>query len=132
MLDANRDEMNRERHGVDGNAERKLLAVKWLHTLVWAFFVSCIVSMPILGSKGHFRAAGIVSGLVLLECVVLVANGWRCPMTDWASRYTEDREANFDIFLPRWLAVWNKTIFSILFVLNGILIGLEYYWTRVR
>jgi hypothetical protein len=132
MLDANRDEMNRERSGVDGNAERKLLAVKWLHTLVWAFFVSCIVSMPILGSKGHFRLAGLAFGIVMLECFVLAANGWRCPMTDWASCYTEDREANFDIFLPRWLAVWNKTIFSILFILNGILVGLEYYRVRVR
>jgi hypothetical protein len=132
MLDANRDEMNRERRGVDGNAERKLLAVKCLHTLVWAFFVSCIVSMPILGAKGQFRLAGVVFGIVMLECFVLVANGWRCPMTDWAAQYTEDREANFDIFLPRWLAVWNKTIFSILFILNGILICMEYYWARVR
>jgi hypothetical protein len=38
--------------------------------------------------------------LVIGETVVLVLNGWRCPFTGVAARYTDDRRDNFDIFLP--------------------------------
>ena len=31
-------------------------------------------------------------------------------------RYTDDRRVNFDIFLPVWLARYNKLIFGALFV----------------
>jgi hypothetical protein len=113
-------------------ARKKLLAVKWLHTMVWAFFAACIVSLPVLGAAGYFRAAGIVFGIVMAECVVLVVNGWRCPLTDVAKRYTAEREENFDIFLPRWLAKWNKTIFGILFIVNVIWVLAEYGWMRGR
>jgi len=57
----------------------------------------------------------------LLECAVLAANRWRCPLADWAALSTKDRSPNIDIFLPRWLAEHNKTIFGILFVLNGLI-----------
>jgi hypothetical protein len=39
---------------------------------------------------------------------VLWLNGWRCPLTDVAARYTDDRRANFDIYLPEWLARYNE------------------------
>ena len=32
-----------------------------------------------------------------------------------AARYTEDRADNFDIYLPLWLARYNKEIFGSLF-----------------
>ena len=34
---------------------------------------------------------------------MLVVNRWRCPLTSAAERYTTDRRANFDIYLPEWL-----------------------------
>ena len=40
----------------------------------------------------------------------------RCPLTDLAARYTDDRRANFDIYLPLWLAANNKRIFGSVFV----------------
>jgi len=48
--------------------------------------------------------------------LVLVVNRMTCPLTDVASRYTDDRRANFDIYLPEWLARHNKTIFGSLYV----------------
>ena len=39
-------------------------------------------------------------------------------MTDLAAKYTADRSPNFDIYMPNWLAVHNKTIFSALFLVN--------------
>ena len=42
--------------------------------------------------------------------------------TDLAARYTEDRAANFDIYLPEWLARNNKAIFGTLFAVNELIV----------
>jgi len=47
---------------------------------------------------------------------VLLANRLRCPLTNIAARYTDDRRDNFDIYLPLWVARYNKHIFGTLFV----------------
>lgn len=41
---------------------------------------------------------------ILVEGVVLVANGWVCPLRTWAERLGAERGSVTDIFLPRWLA----------------------------
>jgi hypothetical protein len=51
-----------------------------------------------------------------MECLVLLVNRMRCPLTGVAARYTADRRDNFDIYLPLWLARYNKHIFGSLFV----------------
>lgn len=40
-----------------------------------------------------------------------------------AARYTGDRNDNFDIYLPLWLARYNKPIFGTLFVV-GVAVAL--------
>lgn len=97
-----------------------LLAIKVLHTAIWLVFVGCIVAIPLLGYAGSFRAAAWLVGIVMLEVLVLVFNRRRCPLTDIAARYTEDRRDNFDIFLPLWLARHNKSVFGTLFVLGTL------------
>ena len=93
-----------------------LKLIKAVHTIVWAFFAGCIVWLPVLAWQRAYGWAILVIGLVLVEVAVLAVNGVRCPLTDLAARYTDDRRANFDIFLPVWLARYNKLIFGILFV----------------
>lgn len=66
-------------------------------------------------SRGRFGWATGLSGVVLMECTVLAANGGRCPLTDIARHYSNDQRPNFDIYLPRWLARYNKWIFGVLF-----------------
>jgi uncharacterized membrane protein len=95
-----------------------LRVVKVVHTIVWAFFASCVVGILVAAWRGHVGAATILTGLVAFEVVVLLANRWRCPLTDVASRYTSDRQDNFDIYLPMWLARYNKHIFGTLYVLG--------------
>jgi hypothetical protein len=63
----------------------------------------------------RFRWAAILTGLVLLECGVLAVNGGRCPLSDLAQRFTDSHANNFDIYLPNWLAQYNKAIFGVLF-----------------
>jgi len=92
-----------------------LRAIRFFHTLLWVFFVACILLIPLFASRGEFGSAFALAGIVLVEAAVLVLNGWRCPLTDVAARYTDDRRDNFDICLPLLLARYNKLIFGWLF-----------------
>lgn len=109
-------------------AEHALAVVKVVHTVVWAFFAACIFAVPTLAIAGCLRAAFVVSLVVLGEVVVLAANRMRCPLTDVAQRYTDDRRDNFDIYLPLWLARNNKRIFGMLFVAGEVV--LVWCWAR--
>lgn len=104
-----------DRSKMPSGRARKLIAVKLAHTLVWLFFVVCIVAVPIAAAFGRFLWAGVCAALVGMECAVLVLNRMRCPLTGVAARYTDDRAANFDIYLPEWLARHNQKIFGTLF-----------------
>jgi hypothetical protein len=95
-----------------GDDHRALLAVKVVHTIMWAFFVLCIAAIPLLTWRGELVSASWFAGIVLVEVLVIMLNRWRCPLTPLAARFTEDRRANFDIFLPEWLARHNKVIFG--------------------
>jgi hypothetical protein len=85
----------------------------------------CVVAIPIAGARHKFRWAAILTAPVLVECAVLALNRGRCPLTDLASRYTEERAHNFDIYLPLWLSLYTKAIFGSLFaVVEFYAIGL--------
>jgi len=100
--------------------EYALMAIKTLHTAIWALMVACILAIPWAAGARRFRLAAGLSAIVWLECGVLGMNRGRCPITDVAARHTSDREPNFDIFLPVWLARWNKEIFGTLFVMGEL------------
>jgi len=99
-----------------------LVGIKLLHTTIWLLFAACIVAIPYAGARRQFGLAAILTGLVLVECAVLAINRGRCPLTDVAGRYTEDRRDNFDIYLPLWLARRNKTIFGTLFAIGELFV----------
>ncbi|HEY6640968.1 hypothetical protein [Povalibacter sp.] len=96
--------------------EAKLRAIKAVHTLVWAVFAGSILAIPVFVLLGKLPIAWGLIGFVFLEVVVLIANRMRCPLTDVAGRYTPERQDNFDIYLPLWLARHNKEIFGGLYV----------------
>ena len=85
------------------------------HTAIWAFFVACILAIWVFALQARYGAAALMTGIVLIEVIVLSLNGWRCPLTAVAGRYTHDRRANFDIYLPVWIARNNKLIFGSLY-----------------
>ena len=74
-----------------------------------------------------FARVGVLAIIVLIEITILAANGLRRPLTGVAARYTDDRADNFDIYLPLWLARYNKLIFGRLFaaaLLSALLLWL--------
>jgi hypothetical protein len=99
-----------------------LAAIRLLHTAVWAVLAGCILALPVAAFTRHFHWALILTAIVVFEGGLLGANRGRCPLTSWAARFTENRAANFDIYLPNWLARNNKTIFGTLFVVNELIV----------
>lgn len=110
------------------HSESKLRAIKVIHTLIWAVFAGSIVAIPVFAAAGDTRIAWGLIGFVFLEVAVLLANRMRCPLTDVAGRYTSERQDNFDIYLPLWLARHNKEVFGGLY-LAGIVYTL---WVSVH
>jgi hypothetical protein len=102
------------------NPERVLRRIKLLHTVVWAGFAGSIVLIPAAALLGWWRLTFILIGIVSLECVVLVFNHMKCPLTGVAARYTDNRQDNFDIYLPLWLARYNKHVFGTLYLVGVV------------
>ncbi len=98
-----------------------LVAIKLGHTLMWAFFVGCILAIPVMSLLGHHIAAAWLIALVAIEVAVLAINNWHCPLTPMAARFTADRAPNFDIYLPKALAADSKFIFGALYAAAIIL-----------
>ena len=105
------------------NDKTKLLWIKIVHTVIWVIFAASIFYILFAGIFNRVAVLVWVSiGLVILEFIILLICKWRCPLTIIAGRYTDNRSVGFDIFLPAWLAKYNKTIFSILFLVGVALV----------
>lgn len=98
---------------------QKLLCIKIVHTAVWVFYVFIIGYILYAGisDKIDFYVFAAI-GLVVAEGVILLIFKWKCPLTVLAYKYTDNRDAAFDIFLPKWLAKNNKTICTTLSVIG--------------
>lgn len=104
----------------------KLFFIKFLHTLIWAFMASCVLFILSAGIFGFINQYVYIAILaIIFEGIVLLIFKWNCPLTIIAQNYTQNREDNFDIFLPRLLVKHNKVIFTTLFIIGLILISLR-------
>ena len=101
----------------------RLIAIKLLHTAVWVFFnVVIFYLMYAVITDSIDRWFWIGLGLVGVEVVVLLVFRMACPLTVVARRYSTSQEPNFDIYLPAWIARYNKLIYGIIMV--GVIAGL--------
>ncbi|SDR59402.1 hypothetical protein SAMN05519103_06411 [Rhizobiales bacterium GAS113] len=100
-----------------------LTSIKVAHTIAWGFFVACIGAVWVFAWSGKLLHATLSIGIVSVEVIVLVLNGLHCPLTPIVARYTDNRRANFDIYLPEWLARHTKVIFGGLYA-GGIVFSL--------
>jgi hypothetical protein len=108
------------------DARSRLRVIKLVHTAIWTFFAAATIAIPFSAWLAAWRTTILLIALVSVECLVLVMNRLRCPLTGIAALYTDDRRDNFDIYLPAWLARHNKHVFGSLFV-AGLLVAL-YRW----
>lgn len=97
----------------------KLIIIKSIHTLIWFFFNVVIFYMLYAVVTNRIdQWLWIGYGFFILEGIILLVFKFFCPLTLLARRYSDSGKANFDIYLPEWLAKNNKLIYlSLLFVI---------------
>ena len=103
--------------------EKKLLTIKLVHTVIWAFFVFVIFYILVSGitdTVDVYTWIGIA--LILGEGLTLLIFRMFCPLTLIARKYSDSEKDNFDIFLPNWLAKHNKVIFTSIFMVALIIV----------
>ena len=100
-----------------------MVAIKLLHTLIWAVMAGATVYVLYSGVFNRITGCTWMAiGLILLEGLVLLWFKWTCPLTVVARRYSDSPKDNFDIYLPNWLARHNKLIFTSIYVLGLLLV----------
>ena len=94
----------------------KLTAIKTIHTLIWLAFnvILTYMAYAVIANRIN-KWVWIGIALVLLEGLVLLIFRGNCPLTLVARNYSDSTKNNFDIFLPNWLAKYNKIIYTIIF-----------------
>ena len=111
------------------NRTQKLLAIKLIHTLIWVFFVVVIFYVLYSGVYDKVNTyTWIGIGLVLVEGIVLLIFNKFCPLTLVARKYSDSEKDNFDIFLPNWLAKYNKLIFTTIFIIALLLVLIRIFF----
>ena len=82
-----------------------VVVIKAVHTLAWLSIESCVVYVLHAGWVGRTdRGVCLGSAVVAGESMVFAGNGFRCPLTELATRYGARRGSVTDIYLPSWFA----------------------------
>lgn len=90
-----------------------LIRIKTIHTAIWLFFNVVIFYLfyAVLANRID-KWVWIGLGLFVMEGIVLLLFKMMCPLTVMARKYSDSTKDNFDIFLPEWLARYNKLIYT--------------------
>jgi hypothetical protein len=105
------------------NDKQKLVTIKLIHTAIWVFFnvvIFYLLYAVLINRIDKWIWIGL--SLIFLEGVVLLIFKNICPVTLVARKYSSSDRDNFDIYLPEWLARYNKQIYSSIVVLIVIIL----------
>ncbi len=107
------------------NINLNLITIKIIHTTIWIFFnvVLFYMAYAVIVNKID-KLVWIGVALILLEGIVLLIFSKMCPLTIIARKYSGSTKNNFDIYLPNWLAKYNKLIYTTFFII--IVCGIVY------
>ncbi len=104
--------------------------IKFIHTVIWVIMAAASFYILYAALTNTFNLLLYFSVfLLVMETLVLLLNKWTCPLTPLAKKHTSDRRENFDIYLPNWLAKYNKIIFGFIFILGIIMV--IFNWIRL-
>lgn len=96
--------------------------VKLIHTAIWLVLAPVVLYVLWSGVTGHITIYSWIAALaIVVEGVVLLLFKGSCPLTVVARKYSDSDKDNFDIYLPNWLARYNKLIFGSLYGVGLVL-----------
>ena len=105
---------------------RLVLYIKSFHTVVAILLSACLGLVVYSAITGQiFGWTWVAFGSLLLEGVVYISNGWRCPLTSYAEQKGAMKGSVSDIFLPRWLAPHYFTICMIIYLISTAVLAIR-------
>jgi hypothetical protein len=98
--------------------------IKVIHTVIFALLSGCVLYVLASGAFNRitFCTWGAAAAIVI-EGVVLLVSGERCPLTTVAERLGAADGSVSDIFLPRWFADRIFLICTVLFLIGCVLVA---------
>ena len=100
--------------------------VKLVHTAIFVVLSGCVLYVLLSGASNRITPGTWVAiAAVLIEGVVLVTFGWKCPLTLVAERLGARDGSVSDIFLPKWFADRIFPICGTLFLIGCVLVAIR-------
>jgi len=101
-----------------------VMHVKVIHTVIFALLSGCVFYVLASGAFNRITSWTWVAVVaIVVEGLVLLASGGRCPLTAVAERLGASDGSVSDIFLPRWFAARIFPICTVLFLLGCALVA---------
>ncbi|MCW5935766.1 MAG: hypothetical protein KIT11_00470 [Fimbriimonadaceae bacterium] len=95
-----------------------LSAIRLVHTLIYLVMAGSVVYILYCGIVARIGTGTYIAlGLVVVECVVFVGNGMKCPLTTLAKEHGAEKGYVFDAFIPERLTRYTVPTFGTLFAL---------------
>lgn len=107
----------------------RLALVRGVHTAIYLIMSSAVLVVLFAGVTGaHGAWLWVAITLVAIESTVFIANGFRCPLTALAAKYSFSRKPLADTYLPERFTRLTLRIFGPLIVIGLILLLVR--WMR--
>jgi len=106
---------------------QRLALIRGVHTaiyLVMAVSTFVLVYAGITGAQGSWLWVALA--LLIVESIVYLGNGMRCPLTALAVRYGAEKGYVFDTFLPERATQYTFNFFGTVMVLGLALLLLRW------
>lgn len=108
---------------------RSLTIIKVFHSLLFFIFSATVIVVLWSGITGDISDLSWIAFItVLLEGMILLLNGWKCPLTSYAEKVGASDGSVADIFLPKWFAERLFFICGSIFFLATLLLLYRKFW----
>jgi len=92
---------------------KKLFYLKLSHTVIWVFYVFLFFYILYAAIFNRIDVyLWIAVGFEIIEVIILAIFKGVCPLTILGRNYVDNPQVGFDIYLPKWLAKYNKIIYG--------------------
>lgn len=102
---------------------RSIVFIKSVHTVIFVFMTGALAVLlyEVIVDKITILT-WIAVALFLIEGIVLIVNGWKCPLTNYTERLGSTHGQVTDIFLPKWFADRVFQIYGVLWAVALLLL----------
>ena len=98
---------------------RSVYVIKLAHSIIFFVLSALLIAFIYEVATNQITfISWVASSLFLAEGIVLLINGWRCPLTAIAEKLGDSHGQITDTFLPKWFADRVFKIYGVSFVVG--------------